>query len=179
MLSYIPNKSLSGQKIFKEVDGDFIKLWTKPKKGGVSRDLMLPKKINFGKDFWMGIGLFIADGTKPGKKNKEKGRIAFTNGDPEQIKTVLGVFDHFGIDRGLWKGIISANSYYVQDEKRFSSQAAQYWSKQTGLSEEKISTYFYNRKPKRHRETLEYGTIQIRLSNIILNSVLWELINNN
>ena len=178
MLSYVPEKSLSGQKIYKKINEDSIILWTKPKKGGVSIKIVIPKQIESDKDFWIGIGLLIADGTKPGKKNKEKGRIAFTNGDPEQVKTVLKVFDHFGIDRDSWKGIVSANSYYIQNEDQFSNKAAKYWSNKTGISKERISTYFYNRKPKKRRETLQYGTIQIRYSNILLNSVLRKLINN-
>ena len=89
MLSFIPQKTLSGQNINKTILKNSIKLWTKPKRGGSSCKITIPSKIVTDKHFWVGIGLFLADGTKPGIKNKEKSRIAFTNGDPKQINIVL------------------------------------------------------------------------------------------
>jgi len=179
MLSHVPEKTLTGQDIFKNVNNEYIELWTKPKNGGCSQKLKVPNEIKTDKDFWIGIGLLIADGTKPGKKNKDKGRIAFTNGDPKQIKQALKIFDLFGVDRNQWKGIVSANSYYVQDEQKFISNSKQYWNENIGLNIDMISIYLYHRKPKRVRKTLENGTMQIRYSNIILHSILRNIINHN
>ena len=179
MLSYIPEKTLTGQNINKKILTSTIELWTSPEKGGTSSKIKIPKKIKSDKDFWIGIGLFLADGTKPGIKNKDKGRIAFTNGNPKQIIKMLEFFEHFGLNRNIWKGVISANSYYIPDEKEFKSRSIIYWSKKTGIPKKNISAYFYDRKPKKIRETLKYGTIQIRFGNIMLASILWNIINNN
>ena len=179
MLSFIPKQTLTGQNINIKFLKNSIKLWTKPKKGGTSCEITIPSKIVTDKDFWIGIGLFLADGTKPGIKNKEKSRIAFTNGDPNQINKVLGFFEYFGLNRVDWKGVISANSYFIQNEEKFKLDAIKYWSDKIKVPEKNINVYFYNRKPKKIRETLKLGTIQIRFGNIILNSILWNIINNN
>jgi hypothetical protein len=179
MISNIPEITLTGQNINKKILKNSIKLWTSPEKGGTSCIIIIPKEIKTDNKFWIGIGLFLADGTKPGIKNKDKGRIAFTNGDAKQILIMLEFFEHFGLNRKMWKGIISANSYYIPDVNEFRSRSIEYWSKNTGIPSENISAYFYNRKPKKIRETLKFGTIQIRYGNIILNSILWNIINNN
>jgi hypothetical protein len=179
MLTLIPQKTLTGQNINKKILSNSIMLWTKPKKGGTSSKITVPSKILTDKDFWIGIGLFLADGTKPGIKNKEKSRIAFTNGDPKQVNKVLGFFEHFGINRNNWKGVISANSYYIPNEKEFKLNAVKYWFEKINIPTDNMNVYFYNRKPKKNRETLKYGTIQIRFGNIILNSILWNIIDNN
>ena len=176
MLQYVPERTLTGQRIVRRLNGDFLELQTMPKKGGRRSKLKVVRLIETDKQFWIGLGLLMAEGTKPGKRDKDKGRIAVTNSDPQVINIILHFFEKFGIQRSLWKGIVTANSYYIHSETDFIDRAKKYWSRRTNIPQENISVALYHRKPRKQRKTTPFGTLQIRLENIILNSLLQRLI---
>ena len=176
--THIPTKTLTGQKLYSEINNDWVTIWTKPKKGGKSSKAKIRRFVKLDVEFWVGLGLFLAERTRLGKRKRDMGRIAVTNSNPRIIDMVLRMFEKFGIKRNSWRGIISANSFYLRSASDFLKKARKYWADETDIPIEKISVTFYKRKPKRRRETTPFGTLQIRLESVIFNTVIQSFTSN-
>lgn len=178
MRLFIPTKTLTGQTLYSKVNNNQITIWTKPEKGGKSSKARIKRFVKPGIEFWVGLGLFLAERTGLGNRKQDMGRVAVTNSNPQIINVVLRVFEKLGIKRASWRGIISANSFYLQSSETFSKRARKYWASTVNIPFEKISVALYNRKPRRRRETTPFGTLQVRLESVVINTVIQSLTSN-
>lgn len=169
--TFVPTHTLTNQKICIKTNGTKIKLQTRSRSGPISK-IELNRKIKTDKNFWVGLGLFI------GERTRDTQRLAVTNSNPSILKRVLRTFESMGIKQKEWKGVISANSYYVTNEQKFKKKAKEYWSKTLKIPQKNVITTLYKRTPLRKRETIKYGTLQLRIDNIILVAIVEKIISN-
>jgi len=166
---YITENTLTKKKIeVKEIND---KLFLISKSQGPTSRLILKNEIEVDDNFWFALGLFAAERTK------DKQRLAVTNSDPYILRKIIKLFEIIGINKNTWKGVVSSNSYYIRNLDEFKINARKYWSKELGIPEEKILITTYYRKPSRIRNSIPFGTMQLRIQSIILTTIIENMIN--
>lgn len=168
-IKFVPKKTLTDQPIEIKKTDEKIILSSKPHYGPTSK-LILNKEFDVDENFWFALGLFT------GEKTRDKRRVAVTNSNPFILKAVINMFEKIGITRDHWKGVVSSNSYYIKNPDEFKTKSLKYWSNQLKIPENKILVTTYYRKPKRVRNTIPFGTMQLRIENVILVAMIDNII---
>ena len=118
------------------------------------------KKLDLEKLKLIGAALYMGEGGKTRK------RVDFTNSNPETIKIIMKFF------RNVCK--VENNKFSVQlsiHDIRKTEEIRNYWSNLTGIPISqfiKVNTALSKYSKKRRKNMLQYGTIQIRITDVKL-----------
>jgi len=178
---FVPELSHSGSKINAKEEGNKLLLETN---GYNKSRVTLNRHIKPMNLFWFGLGLYEAEKSKNVVQSDGRlmaSKVAFTNKDPKVIRTIIEAFEIMGIEKCMWKGEIEANINHI-NKTMFEKQAPKYWSEQTGIPEDRLKHFKYDkRKPKNYvkKYTNKFlGIITIYQYNLCLKSFIDSFIKN-
>src|SRR6056297_2565343 len=116
--------------------------------------------------FLLGTALYWAEGYKKGAYDTSKSKtVDFTNSDPEMVKLMIRFFrDIAQVDKYRIKIQIIVHHNVNKEE------AINYWSKKINIPKNQFTKVCYSKnrhsKTKRNPNSLPYGTLHIRISDI-------------
>jgi len=180
MSKFVPKQSYSGSKINVSIKGNSLVLETDRRyKSRISiKRIVKPNNL-----FWFGIGLYEAEKSKNVIEKDGRlmaSKVAFTNKDPKIIRSILKAFEKIGIKKSSWKGELQANINYI-DKAEFEKNAPKYWSKQTGISIEKLRHYKYDKRKSKTNKKYKgkyFGILTVYQYNLCLKSFIDNFIQN-